>query len=167
MDVNKFKQKQWYFGSFTVATFLVLAWLPLSVNAAGDEDGDGISDAQDNCIEIANPDQRDSNGDDFGNICDADLDNNGLVSFADLHMFRTAFDTNNADADFDGNGIVSFADLDIFRSLFDKQPGPSGTIPAEKYRYDSLGRLTQVIYGNGRRIGYTYDDVGNRIEKRL
>ncbi|GEM_PF-2226222 len=94
-----------------------------------DTDGDGIFDHQDNCIEIANPDQRDSNGDGFGNACDADLDNNGYVSFNDLELFKAAFNTNNADADFDGSGFVSFNDLAIFRQLFNKPPGPAGKHP--------------------------------------
>lgn len=166
MDVNNVIRNQWFSGFFNVTFFLIIGWTSLFVNAA-DKDGDGVADTQDNCIEIANSDQRDSNNDGFGNICDADLDNNGLVSFNDLSLFRLAFDTDNADADFDGSGLVSFGDLNIFRALFDKHPGPSGTIPAEKYRYDSLGRLTEVIYGNGKRIVYDYDNVGNRKEKRL
>jgi parallel beta-helix repeat protein len=93
-----------------------------------DTDGDGILDSLDNCTEIANPDQHDSNNDGFGNICDADLDNNGFVSFADLNLFRLAFGTNNSDADLDGNGSVSFNDLNIFRALFGKAPGPKGEL---------------------------------------
>jgi dienelactone hydrolase len=107
-------------------TLIVLLVLLLpSVSRALDSDNDSVEDTQDNCTQIANPDQNDSNGDGYGNICDADLDNNGSVSFADLDLFRSAFGTNNPHADLDGNGSVSFADLDIFRSLFGKPPGPS------------------------------------------
>ncbi len=31
------------------------------------------------------------------------------------------------------------------------------------YQYDNLNRLTNVNYGNGTIISYTYDDLGNRI----
>jgi photosystem II stability/assembly factor-like uncharacterized protein len=92
-----------------------------------DTDSDGIADAIDNCIFTPNPDQRDSNNDGFGNLCDADLDNSGFVNFADLALFKSGFGTNNADADFDNNGFVNFADLTLFKSLFGKAPGPSGT----------------------------------------
>jgi uncharacterized protein YecT (DUF1311 family) len=34
-----------------------------------DSDGDGISDADDNCIWVCNPDQKDSNGDGHGDVC--------------------------------------------------------------------------------------------------
>jgi hypothetical protein len=97
-----------------------------SLMASADTDQDGIADNIDNCTLIANTDQRDTDGDGFGNQCDADLDNNGAVSFNDLNLFRARFGTSDQDADFDGNGSVSFADLDIFRSLFNHPPGPSG-----------------------------------------
>jgi len=90
-----------------------------------DSDLDGIDDSQDNCIDHANPDQRDTNKDGFGNLCDGDLNNDGIVSFADLKLLRAKFNTTDPDADFDGNGSVSFADLNIFRSLFGKEPGPA------------------------------------------
>ena len=35
-----------------------------------DEDGDGIPDAEDNCVEVANPDQEDRDGDHAGDACD-------------------------------------------------------------------------------------------------
>ena len=55
-----------------------------SVLASFDQDGDGISDANDNCTFIANPQQFDSNGDSIGNLCDADLNNDGIVDDLDL-----------------------------------------------------------------------------------
>ena len=39
----------------------------------GDTDGDGVSDDQDNCTRDFNPDQRDSDADNIGNRCDADI----------------------------------------------------------------------------------------------
>jgi len=38
---------------------------------AADADGDGIPDADDNCIDVPNPDQRDDNRDGVGNACNA------------------------------------------------------------------------------------------------
>ena len=54
----------------------------------GDTDGDGILDVVDNCIRVANPDQRDTDGDGFGNVCDGDLDNNGIVNSLDYSLFK-------------------------------------------------------------------------------
>ena len=49
-----------------------------------DEDDDGIPDAEDNCTEVPNADQRDTNLDGYGNLCDADLNNDDIVNFGDL-----------------------------------------------------------------------------------
>lgn len=139
-------RKERYF-RIVITIFLIVAWLPLSGNAAvSDSDGDGVPDTQDNCIEIKNTNQRDNNADGYGNVCDADLDNNGLVSFADLNLFRSAFDTDNADADFDGSGLVSFNDLNIFRTLFDKPPGPAGT-GGNISKVDAARFLAQSTFG--------------------
>lgn len=101
---------------------------------AADSDADGIADSADNCILHPNgplaPDagghsQRDSDGDGYGNACDADFNDDGMVNFADLAVFRTVFASADADADLNGDGIVNFADLAMFRQLFAKPPGPS------------------------------------------
>ncbi len=89
-----------------------------------DSDGDGVADDADNCTAIANPDQRDTNGDGYGNLCDADLDNSGLVNAVDLGLFRAVFFTADADADFDGDGIVNVVDLGILKGRFFLPPGP-------------------------------------------
>jgi sugar lactone lactonase YvrE len=91
-----------------------------------DADADKVTDALDNCTLASNPDQRDSNGDGYGNLCDADLDDDGIVNFADLGMLKSAFFTADPDADLDGNGIVSFPDLGLMKQSFFQPPGPSG-----------------------------------------
>ncbi|HVN39509.1 MAG TPA: Ig-like domain-containing protein [Myxococcota bacterium] len=94
-----------------------------------DQDGDGIADEVDNCTLVANPDQRDTDGDGYGNVCDADLNGDGMVNFQDLAIFRQKFGSNDPDADFDGNGVVNFQDLAKLRLQFLKPPGPSGLHP--------------------------------------
>ncbi len=98
-----------------------------------DNDGDDIDDAVDNCAEVANPDQRDTNGDGIGNACDADLDNDCNVAFGDLALFKAAFFPAEyvADADFDGDGLVNFGDLALLKSTFHSgaMPGPGPGAP--------------------------------------
>jgi hypothetical protein len=56
---------------------------------SGDSDGDGVVNALDNCVSIANPSQADQDGDALGSACDpndfaADTDNDGCVDSAEL-----------------------------------------------------------------------------------
>ncbi len=97
---------------------------PLSM--AADSDSDGVLDDTDNCTLIENPDQRDTNGDGFGNLCDADLDDNGTIDFADLAIMKARFFSTDADADLDGDGTVAFPDLAIMKAGFFGAPGPAG-----------------------------------------
>lgn len=99
------------------------------LSAGGDTDGDGVPDSVDNCTLVANADQRDTNGDGFGNICDADLNNDCLVNFGDLAHIRLWFSMTDPDADLDGNGVVNFIDLNLLNMMFYSTatpgPGPS------------------------------------------
>ncbi|MFK8030066.1 MAG: PA domain-containing protein [Gammaproteobacteria bacterium] len=91
-----------------------------------DEDDDLIPDINDNCQLLANGDQRDTNGDGFGNVCDADINNDGIINFLDIALLGNLFLSTNADADFNGDGIVNFIDVSIMGNAFLTQPGPSG-----------------------------------------
>lgn len=101
------------------------------VTSAGvDTDGDGIEDSADNCTLEANPSQLDTNGDGFGNACDPDLDNNGVVNFLDISLFSQSFGTSNGgDADFNGDGNVNFLDYTLVPNYWLSAPGPSGVAP--------------------------------------
>ncbi len=76
-----------------------------------DIDADGVPDAVDNCTLVPNgpkdtatagPSQNNTDADPYGNMCDADFNQDGGV-----------------------NGF----DLGIFKGLFFKGPGPSGLVP--------------------------------------
>lgn len=96
---------------------------------SADDDGDNVPNALDNCLAIANPDQRDTNSDGFGNACDPDLDNNGVVNFADIAVWQESFSsTNDGDPDFNGDGLVNFLDFALFSGFFLSPPGPSGLV---------------------------------------
>lgn len=99
----------------------------LSYSADVDTDGDGVPDSADNCLTAANPNQIDSNGDGYGNVCDADFNDDCVVNVIDLGFLRSVFFTPNPDADLNGDGIVNVVDLGFLRSQFFQAPGPSGT----------------------------------------
>lgn len=107
--------------------FVIRATIDNLVQA--DTDGDGVIDFQDNCTLIANADQRDTNGDGFGNVCDPDLDNNGVVNFGDVSLWVPFFLTSASDQDFNGDGFVNFVDYALFPQFFLQPPGPSGVAP--------------------------------------
>ncbi|MFK7888117.1 MAG: thrombospondin type 3 repeat-containing protein [Gammaproteobacteria bacterium] len=93
-----------------------------------DSDADSVLDAQDNCTLAANPDQRDTDADGYGNRCDPDLNNDGIVNVIDLGLLRAEFFTANENADLNGDGVVNVVDLGLLRALFFAPPGPSGIV---------------------------------------
>ncbi len=115
------------FHPMPVFGFIGLAFLVTSTQAlAVDNDGDGVDDSLDNCILVANADQRDTDGDQYGNICDADLNQDLTTDLSDFSIFRDAMgSTTSPDEDLDGSGTVDLSDFSIFRTLFGSAPGPS------------------------------------------
>ncbi len=93
---------------------------------AVDTDGDGVDNNLDNCITVANADQRDTNGNQIGNVCDADFNGDGIVDAFDIPLFRTAFGQSTfPNEDMNGDGIVDAFDIPLFRAAFGNPPGPS------------------------------------------
>jgi uncharacterized protein (TIGR03790 family) len=99
-----------------------------------DLDGDGVANKMDNCSRIPNPDQRDTNGDGFGNLCDADVDNDGRVTtswgqapLGDLEILAVAMAQKqyHADLDLDGNRVVDARDLSLAQIALFFPPGPA------------------------------------------
>jgi cephalosporin-C deacetylase-like acetyl esterase len=77
------------------------AGCPDSDALAADDDGDGIANGTDNCPATANEDQLDTDGDQRGDACDLDDDNDGLLD-ADEATKNT--NPTQADTDLDGIG---------------------------------------------------------------
>ena len=50
------------------------------VPAAGDNDGDGVLDVEDNCPSDSNPSQRNTDGNSFGDACDTDKDDDTVLN---------------------------------------------------------------------------------------
>jgi len=71
-----------------------------------DTDSDGILDPDDNCVDVANPDQADLDEDGLGDLCDDDLDGDGALNEDD------AFPSDpNETADSDDDGVGDNADV--------------------------------------------------------
>ncbi|MFK7888141.1 MAG: FG-GAP-like repeat-containing protein [Gammaproteobacteria bacterium] len=95
-----------------------------------DDDGDSVADVSDNCTATSNPLQLDSDGDGYGNACDADLNNDGIVNVQDLGILRAVFfSTVPSAADLNSDGVVNATDLGLMRQMFFQPPGPSALVP--------------------------------------
>jgi hypothetical protein len=100
------------------------------IGTAPDSDGDGVHDAADNCSETVNPEQVDTDGDDCGNRCDGDYDQNGIAGWSDHGNFMQCWGTPNQLCEHQDppSGLVGFPDWIIFwTELLGNAPGPSGT----------------------------------------
>jgi hypothetical protein len=117
--------------TITAAMFAFLLWVtPAFAGSNPDFDLDGVGDVLDNCSEFVNADQDDTDGDDCGNLCDADYDQLGDIGFGDFNAFRAVFltvsDVHKHTQPVPG-AAVGFPDFNAFREMFLGTPGPSGT----------------------------------------
>lgn len=72
---------------------------PDDASLSGDQDGDGVGDEADNCRTDANPDQADMDDDGTGDVCDGDIDGDGLSNAQER---QSGTDERNPDTDGDG-----------------------------------------------------------------
>ena len=115
---------------FAAAITFSLWAAPLFARAAPDFDADGVADTIDNCSERANPAQDDTDGDDCGNVCDADYNDDGLVNSPDFGAFAAAFglmDEEKVHRDPVAGKTVGYRDWGFFQGAWGSVPGPSGT----------------------------------------
>ena len=109
---------------------------------SSDSDGDGVPNTSDNCQLLPNANQRDTDADGYGNLCDADLDNDGVVEtswsvvsppsairdfeWIQIYAANALYDAN---MDLDGDSDVDAEDVSIASLAVLFPPGPSGLAP--------------------------------------
>ncbi|MEW8000867.1 MAG: RHS repeat-associated core domain-containing protein [Candidatus Thiodiazotropha endolucinida] len=125
----------------SVTEYLYLEQQPIAaviggfLGTDGDRDNDGVADSEDNCSLLANPGQVDTDGDGYGNRCDTDLNNDGVVDNTDLALFAQTYNTRavggrpngrqyNPMMDFNNDQAVNPLDLWIFKVWFFSSEGP-------------------------------------------
>ena|SRR5258708_6551279 len=121
----------------------LLVVLPL-LGVAGDADNDGIPDSIDKCVLDSRnslPGQDcDTDGDGYGNVCDGDFDQNGVVNSVDFTKYFIPAYMNSKLAptrgqDMDCNGSVNANDFTMYfipkfkGAMGGAIPGPSQCTP--------------------------------------
>lgn len=97
-----------------------------------DADSDGVTDAEDNCLVAANSSQLDANQEGYGNACDADFTDDGVVGAPDWLMLARAFGATEGNPGYDleldmnGDGAIGVPEFVLVGSSFLQPPGPSG-----------------------------------------
>ena len=120
---------------FFVSLFAIGFAMSATAGSIADADGDDIPDVFDNCSVVANgaapggtcSNQIDTDSDGFGDICDADFDNDNVVAGSDFGILITAFGTSDALTDLDCDGVVAGSDFGLLLGAFGTAPGPGAT----------------------------------------
>jgi hypothetical protein len=130
-----------------------------SASSSPDSDGDGVSDAVDNCINQPNPDQLDRDVDGLGNVCDSDDDGDGHLDAKEAYMgtdwLDNCRDNSSHDAwppDPDRNGSANVGDLvQLFGGgkmlIGDQHPLYKARSDMDANRQINVGDLVQAFAG--------------------
>jgi hypothetical protein len=101
-----------------------------ATGAVTDLDFDGVADNLDNCLEVPNAAQRDTDRDGIGNRCDFDLNNDCEIDGRDLAVVQRLLflpgGPHAQDADFDGDRRVDFGELALVAQALGESPGATG-----------------------------------------
>lgn len=76
-----------------------------------DDDGDGIANYADNCVDTVNSDQLNSDDDEFGNECDSDDDNDGISDDVEITNALDPLDENDGVLDTDNDGLTNLEEF--------------------------------------------------------
>jgi hypothetical protein len=140
-QLTKTRTKMRWIVALSSVFFLALTLSLTSLAVAGDADcdDDGIADAQDNCVCVANPDQRDEDLDGYGSACDTDLDQDCVSGEGDIALIGQhwaaqgpAWSANSAGNgtigafDINDDGVIGAADMSFVKANWLKAPGESG-----------------------------------------
>lgn len=149
MKISKFIIK------FTLLISLILLALNCSKDDSensppSDSDNDTIVDLNDNCPEINNQNQLDTDNDGIGDVCDEDDDNDTILDINDNCPLIA--NTNQQDSDNDGIGDACDPDIIGFIPQFPCENGFADIYPCDDY--DLMSHIPLIILGtNGAETG--------------
>lgn len=112
-----------------------------------DSDNDGVSDGQDNCPSISNPNQEDSDNDGIGDVCDStnstDTDNDGVPNDSDNCPDIPNPDQTDSDNDGIGDACQNNPSLTPLNPC---ENGMAGEFPCDGY--DLMGHIPVSVLAN-------------------
>ena len=150
-----------------------------------DTDGDGFADGNDNCPDIPNADQSNMDRDAHGDVCDVDIDNDGLIEIYTLMAFDNirhdlAGASYNDDPDNAGNsrgcppaecsGYELMVDVDFATSGIDDSAydGDTTSSNGNWMPVGSFGApFTGIVEGNGHTIAGLHVDRDDLVDLGL
>lgn len=106
---------------------------PLDSTEAYDNDGDNVGNNSDNCINVANADQLDTDADGTGDLCDSDDDNDGLPDVWEIGNSLDPLNATDASEDFDGDGLTNAQEYNLGTDPWNVQTDPDGPSDYEKW----------------------------------
>ncbi|MCJ8273785.1 MAG: PQQ-binding-like beta-propeller repeat protein, partial [Psychrosphaera sp.] len=119
--------------------------LAIKVEPLGDIDNDGKLNSTDNCPWVSNTEQTNTDGDDKGDACDIDSDNDGAPDYWESYW---GFDAQNAadmatGADFDGDNADNLAEYTAATDPDNAQSKPAFVVGDAQWQFD----VPAYIYG--------------------
>jgi hypothetical protein len=88
-----------------------------NISTPVDTDLDEIADIYDNCPNISNADQADSDGDYIGDLCDSDIDGDGIPNSTEVDANLDPYDASDRNGDIDNDGLPNWYEYLIGTNL--------------------------------------------------
>lgn len=111
-----------------------------------DSDFDNVADATDNCPARSNSDQSNIDGDVYGDVCDSDIDGDGMPNNWEYTYGLNRYNANDAHVDLDSDGLTNLQEYQA--STDPRDPDSDGDGFMDGYEltngYDPLNPFDQV-----------------------
>ena len=135
-----------------------------------DTDGDGEFDGTDNCRLAPNSGQENLDGDNHGDVCDNDIDGDGMYNSWELRFRLDPRDASDAETDLDGDGFTNFEEREAGTLPNNAESHPERPVTnAVRYDFNGDGKA-DLLWRNtnsGRNIIWYMESDGSYSKTEL